>query len=75
LHVIWILFYEGNGIKLVHHISGLGANVIGYPASSPDSRYFAALSMDLSASYNPNGIEICQLEDLNYKRVAYSDTE
>jgi hypothetical protein len=75
LHVIHIQRWEGSQFLAIDHESGRSAEIIGYPVASPDQRRFAAVSMDLFASFSPNGVELWRIEDGRLHREARFDTD
>jgi hypothetical protein len=53
-----VAYYEGGTNLLVDARTGRQTKIWGMPVVSPDGRRFVALSMDLEAAYDPNGIQV-----------------
>ena len=59
--IVEISYWEGNGYMIISPI-GTQRQIIGPPVLSPDQRRLLATSIDLHAGYNPNGLEIFNVE-------------
>ena len=59
--VVEISYWEGNGYMIISPI-GSQRQIIGPPALSPDQHRLLATSIDLRSGYNPNGLEIFNVE-------------
>lgn len=60
--VVSIGLWEGSAVLLVDQRNGRQTTLWGPPTTSPDNRYLLALSCDLEAAYNPNGLQLFTLE-------------
>ena len=59
--VVEISYWEGNGYMIISPI-GSQRQIIGPPVLSPDQHRLLATSIDLRSGYNPNGLEIFNVE-------------
>ncbi|HEX2095340.1 MAG TPA: hypothetical protein VHG28_23290, partial [Longimicrobiaceae bacterium] len=60
-HLVEVGFYEGGGFVLVSAATGDETHLHGSPVVSPDRARFVAVSVDLVAGYDPNGIQVWRL--------------
>jgi len=59
-HVVVIFFYEGTAYELVGPNGN--ARLVGFPLLSPDGHRVLSSSKDLYAAFNPNAVEIWNIE-------------
>ncbi len=57
-HTLWVQYFEGSSVRLVHAETGTVFAVDDVPAPSPDGSRFAVASGDLEAQYGPNRLTI-----------------
>lgn len=58
-----VSYYEGAGMFLLDKDNGEKINVWGVPTFSPDKSHFVTYSMDVVAGYQPNGIQLFEVND------------
>lgn len=58
-----VSYYEGAGMSLLNKDNGEKINVWGVPTFSPDKSHFVTYSMDVVAGYQPNGIQLFEVND------------
>jgi hypothetical protein len=58
-----VQFFEGGAYVLVGDATGDETRLIGPPLVSPDGTRFAALSLDLVAGHNPNGVQMWRVTE------------
>ncbi len=56
-----VFYYEGAGMFLLNKDNGEKINVWGVPTFSPDKSHFVTNSIDVVAGYQPNGIQLFEV--------------
>jgi hypothetical protein len=69
-HIVYVGFYEGDQYLAIHGTTGQQSKMRGYPAISPDKKHFATMSVDMIAGFNPNEVEIWQVNGGEIKKLA-----
>ncbi len=64
--------YEGEFFKIYNMKNGENYNIWGEPIFSIQNKYFASISADIEANYNPNGLQIFKAEFPLKKEFEYS---
>jgi len=57
-HVLWVQYYEGNHVRLVHVRTGRRVELDDYPVPSPSGERLAVAAGDLEAHYGPNRLTV-----------------
>ena len=66
-YLIRVQYYEGSAHMLVDRKSGAKEYIIGIPYFSPSGKRVLAISMDLEAAYDANGVQLLTLRDGSIK--------
>ena len=61
-HLIELRRYEGGSYLLVDDSTGMKTRIPGVPVISPDAKRFVSMSFDMGAGYDPNLIEVWNVE-------------
>ena len=69
VHVIHLNYYEGDAYMVIDHRTGQLAYPSGFPVWSPDGTHFLSVSQDMFASFNPNNVEIWELNSGKFVRL------
>ena len=67
-HVLWIGYYEGSSVSLIHTQTGAIIEVDAVPVVSPDGSRLAVASGDLAVQYNPNRLSVWRYESSSLLR-------
>ncbi len=69
-HMVYVGFYEGDQYLAIHGKTGQQSKMVGYPVIAPDNLHFATMSVDMLAGFNPNAVEIWQVNGGDIKKLA-----
>jgi hypothetical protein len=58
-----VTYYEGSGMFLLDKDNGEKINLWGMPVFSPDKSHFVTNSIDIVAGYQPNGMQLFEIQD------------
>lgn len=67
--LVFEMYYEGSGYRLVSQTDGKSFSVYGIPLFSPAGGYFVCSSSDIEAAYNVNGIQGWSYENNKLKQL------
>jgi hypothetical protein len=74
-HLIELRRYEGGSYLLVDDSTGIKTSIHGVPVISPDTKRFVSMSFDMGAGYDPNLIEIWNVEARKPRREFSFESE
>lgn len=74
-HLIELHRYEGGSYLLVDDSTGIKTRIPGVPVISPDGRRFVSTNFDIGAAYDPNLIEVWNVESRKPRKEFYLESE
>lgn len=69
-HMLYVGFNQGDQYLAIHGKSAQQSVLRGYPVLAPDQQHFATMSVDMLAGFNPNVVEIWQMNGGEFKKLA-----